>query len=293
MQQLGKGTFLCNFAQNGYHEPNQMSNTRTLLLVDDEAHILTSLKRMLRPDGYTVVTAPSGQEGLNVLATTSVDVIVSDQRMPGMSGVEFLRQAKALHPHTVRLVLSGYTDLQSVTDAINEGAIYKFLTKPWDDEHLRANIAEAFRHKELEDENLRLHQALGLAHEQLLQAHARLSDVMHDQARRLVQDQVVMGVAHEVLDRLPVAVMGCDEEGMIVLINAEALRVFPEAQPGVCLHEVNGLSGLAQWLSGPDTASAPDVQMQGQSWLVRYSALGYQSQSRGGVLTFIPTGPLA
>lgn len=268
-----------------------MGNTRTLLLVDDEEHILASLKRMLRRDGYTVVTAPSGQEGLTVLATTPVDVIVSDQRMPGMSGVEFLRQAKAAYPHTVRMVLSGYTDLQSVTDAINEGAIYKFLTKPWDDEHLRANIAEAFRHKELEDENLRLHQALGSAHEQLLQAHARLSDLTHDQARRLVQDQVVMGVAHEVLDRLPVAVMGCDEEGMVVLINAEALRVFPEAQPGVCLNEVDGLSALAPWLNGPTTASALALQVQGQTWRVRYCTLGHQSQSRGGVLTFIPIGP--
>jgi nitrogen fixation/metabolism regulation signal transduction histidine kinase len=107
----------------------------------------------------------------------------------------------------------------------------------------------------------------------------------------LVQDQVVMGVAHEVLDRLPVAVMGCDEEGMVVLINAEALRVFPEAQPGVCLNEVDGLSALAPWLNGPTTASALALQVQGQTWRVRYCTLGHQSQSRGGVLTFIPIGP--
>ncbi|MDO8369693.1 MAG: response regulator, partial [Candidatus Nitrotoga sp.] len=107
------------------------------------------LKRLLRHDGYNILTAMSAEQGLELLASHQVDVIISDQRMPGMSGVEFLRRVKTLHPETVRLVLSGYTDLQAVTDAINEGAIYKFLTKPWDDGILRANIEEAFRNKEM------------------------------------------------------------------------------------------------------------------------------------------------
>ena len=134
-----------------------MKQSRTLLLVDDEANILSSLKRLLRIDGYQILTAPSAEQGLELLASHRVYVIVSDQRMPGMSGVEFLRRVKVLHPETIRLVLSGYTDLQTVTDAINEGAIYKFLTKPWDDSHLRANIQEAFRTKEMADENRRPH----------------------------------------------------------------------------------------------------------------------------------------
>lgn len=268
-----------------------MSPTRTLLLVDDEEHVLASLKRMLRRDGYSIVTAGSGPAGLAVLAQTPVDVIVSDQRMPGMSGVEFLRQAKAHYPHTVRMVLSGYTELQSVTDAINEGAIYKFLTKPWDDDLLRANIAEAFRQKELEDENQRLHQALASAHKDLLQAHEKLHEVLHDQSRRLAQDQVLMGVSHEVLDRLPVAVMGCDEDGLIVLINAEALRVFPQAQPGIYLSEVEDLAPAAKLLGAPDGTPALCLDMQNQSWVVRFSALGHRSQSRGEVLTFLPKDP--
>ena len=132
-----------------------MKRSRTLLLVDDEESILSSLKRLLRPDGYEILTAQSAAQGLELLASHRVDVIVSDQRMPGMSGVEFLRRVKVQHPYTIRLVLSGYTDLQTVTDAINEGAIYKFLTKPWDDGNLRANIEEAFRTKEMADENRR------------------------------------------------------------------------------------------------------------------------------------------
>ncbi|MBI5923446.1 MAG: EAL domain-containing protein [Betaproteobacteria bacterium] len=144
-----------------------MRRKRTLLLVDDEANILSALKRLLRHDGYDILTALSAAQGMEMLAIHPVDVIISDQRMPGMSGVEFLRRVKTLHPETVRLVLSGYTDLQAVTDAINEGAIYKFLTKPWDDGILRANIEEAFRSKEMADENRRMHAELALAHEQL------------------------------------------------------------------------------------------------------------------------------
>ena len=122
---------------------------RTLLLVDDEENITASLVRLLRRDGYTILRASSGQEGLDLLARHMVGVIVSDQRMPGMTGTEFLGKVKELYPDTVRIVLSGYTELNSVTDAINRGAIYKFLTKPWEDDLLRANVEEAFQRYEM------------------------------------------------------------------------------------------------------------------------------------------------
>ncbi|MEB0137154.1 EAL domain-containing protein [Actimicrobium sp. CCC2.4] len=133
---------------------------RTLLLVDDEVNIVASLKRLLRRDDLHILTAHSGAEGLALLAQHPVDVILSDQRMPGMTGVEFLSIAKTRFPETVRIVLSGYTELQSVTDAVNEGDIYKFLTKPWDDTKLRGHIDEAFQRKELADENHRLTRAV-------------------------------------------------------------------------------------------------------------------------------------
>lgn len=155
-----------------------MKRSRTLLLVDDEANILTSLTRLLRADGYQILTAPDAEQGLDLLARHRVDVIVSDQRMPGMSGVEFLRRVKVLHPATIRLVLSGYTDLQTVTDAINEGAIYKFLTKPWDDSHLRANIQEAFRTKEQADENRRLHSEVPQANSQMTKTDQELQKLL-------------------------------------------------------------------------------------------------------------------
>ena len=128
------------------------SAERTLLLLDDEDNIRRSLIRLLRRDGYRILDASNARDAFELLATNHVQVILSDQRMPGMSGTEFLSEVKAMYPDTMRMVLSGFTDLSSITEAVNRGAIYKFLMKPWDDEALRAQVLEAFRHYERSQE---------------------------------------------------------------------------------------------------------------------------------------------
>jgi len=131
-----------------YLRPESFAETqpdRTLLLLDDEENVLRSLVRLFRRDGYRILAAGNVRDAFDLLATNDVQVILSDQRMSDMSGTEFLGRVKSLYPDTVRLVLSGYTDLTTVTDAINRGSIYRFLTKPWDDEELRKHIRQAFR----------------------------------------------------------------------------------------------------------------------------------------------------
>lgn len=118
---------------------------RTLLLLDDEENVLRSLVRLFRRDGYHILTANSVREAFDLLASNDAQVILSDQRMPDMSGTEFLTRVRDLYPNTIRMVLSGYTDLATITEAINKGAIYKFLTKPWNDDELREHIQTAFR----------------------------------------------------------------------------------------------------------------------------------------------------
>lgn len=125
---------------------NESTNQKTLLLLDDEENILRALTRVFPRDGYRILSTSDISEAFKLLAENDVQVIISDQRMPEMSGTEFFSQVKAIHPDTVRIVLSGYTDLKSVTDAINEGAIYKFLTKPWDDKQIREQIQQAFQY---------------------------------------------------------------------------------------------------------------------------------------------------
>ncbi|MFA7291312.1 MAG: response regulator [Rhodocyclaceae bacterium] len=118
----------------------------TLLLVDDEASMLSSLQRLLRRENYRILVASSGEEALTLLAENEVGVIISDQRMPAMSGTELLTRVRKMHPKTVRIILSGYTGLESLTEAINNGEIYKYLMKPWDDAELIETIRGAFRH---------------------------------------------------------------------------------------------------------------------------------------------------
>ncbi len=122
---------------------------KTLLLVDDDPSIVSALRRSLRKEGYRILSASSGEEALKLLAINEVNVLLSDQRMPHMAGTELLRRACVISPNTVRLILSGYSDLESVTRSVNEGYIYKFMSKPWVEEEMRTNIADAFRHSKM------------------------------------------------------------------------------------------------------------------------------------------------
>jgi|GEM_PF-1700877 len=122
---------------------------RTLLLVDDEAALLNALKRELHGPDYNLLTAASGEEALKILAESEVQVILSDYRMPGMTGVEFLSQARRRYPDAVRMVLSGYADIEAIIDAINHGQIYKFINKPWDSRRLQEVVRDAFEHYDL------------------------------------------------------------------------------------------------------------------------------------------------
>lgn len=254
--------------------------SRTILLVDDEENILSSLKRLLRRDGYRILTASGGEAGLEILAANAVDVIISDQRMPNMTGVEFLRRVKTLYPDTVRLVLSGYTEFQSITDAINEGAIYKFLTKPWDDEQLRASILEAFRIKALADENRRLS-------DELLLANQQLRVVLDEKQRQLQRDEVVLGIGQEILQLVPLPIIGLDDDDMVVFANAEADRLFGQGAPLIgsfaqavlppaLLNIIGGAVGEHRWAQG------------GLDWPVNYQRIGFNAATQGRVLVLGP-----
>ncbi|MDR7375905.1 diguanylate cyclase (GGDEF)-like protein [Rhodoferax ferrireducens] len=117
----------------------------TLLIVDNEESTLSALNRALRREGYRILTAQGSLEALELLASHSVQVVLCDQRLSKTTGVDFLTIVAQLYPDTMRIVLSGYTELQSVLDVVNRAEIYRFLTKPWDDGQLRQNIREAFR----------------------------------------------------------------------------------------------------------------------------------------------------
>jgi two-component system NtrC family sensor kinase len=130
-----------------------MASPARILFVDDEPAILNAVKRLFRREPYQIETAPDGKAGLEVFRRFRPAVVVSDHRMPGMTGVEFLAKVRAIDPESVRIILTGCTDLPAAEAAINQGEVWRFLTKPWNDEDLRATVAGAIERHRLVDEN--------------------------------------------------------------------------------------------------------------------------------------------
>ena len=271
---------------------------RTLLLVDDEQNILSALSRLFRRDGYRVLTASSGSEGLSVLAENKVGVILSDQRMPEMSGSEFLSLVKDRFPDTARIMLSGYTELASVTDAINRGAIYKFLTKPWEDELLRDNVRQAFEHYELTLENERLTQELTEANARLAATNQGLERRVEETSLESAQQVTVLNVAHEILDALPLGVLGVGDEGLVAIANRVAIDVLESMSPLPVLGTFANTRLPREMLDcleqvghgGVPVRAKMEVGAGLSPWEIIGSRIGLASEGRGYVLVMIPAG---
>lgn len=157
----------------------------TILCVDDEPNILSALRRLLRGKGYQVLTADSGGEGLEQLAAQPIDLVISDMRMPVMDGARFLAQVRERWPGTVRLLLTGYSDVQSIQDAINCGEIYRYITKPWDDNDLLLIVRHALERRALEQDKLRLEALTRQQNEELRQLNGSLEQKVEERTRQL------------------------------------------------------------------------------------------------------------
>ena len=143
----------------------------SLLVVDDEPEVLSSVHDLLRLD-YRVITCGDAGSALEILRSDDdIHVIMSDQRMPGMSGVELLRQAKAIRPEATRLLFTAYADIRTVIDAINQGHVFRYLAKPWDPDELQAVVRQAVEHHDLIVEKNRLVAELQAANAKLTEAN--------------------------------------------------------------------------------------------------------------------------
>jgi response regulator RpfG family c-di-GMP phosphodiesterase len=137
-----------------------------ILYVDDEVHNLNAFKASFRRT-FNVFTAESAMEAMTILETQSMHIIISDQRMPVTTGVEFLQSIIPLYPDPIRILLTGYADIFAVIDAINKGQVYLYITKPWQEDELRQNLERAFEIFSLRKENKKLTDQLLIVNEQL------------------------------------------------------------------------------------------------------------------------------
>lgn len=168
----------------------------TLLCVDDEPNILSALRRLFRPAGYRILIAGSGAEGLELMSSESVDLVISDMRMPEMDGARFLAQVRAQYPDAIRILLTGYADIESTVAAINQGEIYRYISKPWDEHHVLLVVKEALERKELEREKQRLELLTQAQNEELKALNASLEDKVRARTEEIRQANQFLELAN-------------------------------------------------------------------------------------------------
>jgi CheY-like chemotaxis protein len=157
----------------------------TVLVVDDEPSVLKSIRRQLIGEPYEVLLAESGESALEILRARCISLIVTDMRMPGMDGVTFLREVAGICPHSVRMVLSGYAEVSSILEAINEGHVWRYITKPWKGEDLKVAIRNAIDLWESEAERRRLLEELRHANDELRELNDHLEEKVRARTREL------------------------------------------------------------------------------------------------------------
>jgi putative nucleotidyltransferase with HDIG domain len=168
----------------------------TVLFVDDEVNILKALQRLLRNEPMTVLTASRPHEALDLLDRADAQLVVSDQRMPEMSGVDLLSSVRERHPDIVRMMLTGYTEMNIAVEAINRGEIYRLITKPWNDDELKATLRQAFDHYDLKREIRRLNQVTREQNFKLQDMNKNLEAKVRDRTRQLDQKNKELRTAY-------------------------------------------------------------------------------------------------
>lgn len=185
-----------------------------VLLVDDEPNVTEALKRALRRESYEIFTATSARDALKVLERTEIDVVISDEQMPEMSGSQFLAIVCDKYPHTIRIILTGQASLEAAVRAINEGQVYRFLNKPCNEVDLKVTVRQALLQKDLALQSRRLlreYQKQGAAIEELERRNPGIGTVETDDSGAILVDvegdtaELLEQIANEIDGRVPSA----------------------------------------------------------------------------------------
>lgn len=197
-----------------------------VLCVDDEINVLRALQRLFLDFDYEILTATSGKEGLEILKDTDmIQLVISDYRMPNMNGVDFLKEVCQNWPDTVRIVLSGYADTATIVSAINDGQVYKFIPKPWNDDELKISISKALEHYFIQQKYIELTKELETKNKELQEINNNLERLVDERTYSLTLQNQILTCSQNILDSLPVGVIGIDTDGSIVQCNRKGLEI--------------------------------------------------------------------
>lgn len=264
-----------------------MQKEITILCVDDEPNVLQALKRLFLDENYAILTASSGQEGIETLEKEPVQIVISDYRMPNMSGVEFLRMVYERWPDTVRIVLSGYADASTIVAAINEGRIYKFIPKPWNDDDLLVTVKNAVERYSLYTLNRQLSRELMTKNDALVKVNAQLNDLLEEKSRDLEFTSKSLVMHQSLLNAVPVGILGIDLGNLVVMCN--------DSCSSVCSDKAILVGGSAdvvvpaevrRFISRvKDTGRATEVQSHNGR---QFKMIGSAIENKGVIIVFVP-----
>jgi len=263
----------------------------TILCVDDEINIINSIKRLLRKENYQILTASSGAEALKVLEQNQVHLIISDQRMPEMSGTELLGIVKERYPEAIRTILSGFIDVDAIAESVNKGHIYKFFLKPWEDQTLKLEIQKALEQYDLQQANKELHRQVQEQNEELKKINENLETLVQERAKELIIQNQTLELSRAILDDLPVAIIGVGADGVISLINQEAQKFSFNGQGIIVGEEVGNYfeDSVAEKISmalGTNTTQILNsYRLSGMSYKVHFTPLSGSFRGTGVILT--------
>ena len=227
----------------------------TVMLVDDEASILKSLKRLFRKEGHTILTAGGGTEALEILKAHigSVSLIISDQRMPGMNGAAFLEQSIACCPDAMRFLLTGYSDLDAVVDAVNKGKIHRYLNKPWNDQELLTLARDALSQVELRRENIRLTELTQRQNAELAELNKTLETKVNERTWALKYQNKMLQTLNQGLEKSIMDIIRL----LISLVESSNARL------GHYMRETSQLARKIAAAAGLDGAEQNRIEMAG------------------------------
>ncbi|MDH5586765.1 MAG: response regulator [Nitrospirota bacterium] len=242
-----------------------------LLYVDDEPGIARAIRRILKGEAVNVLTAGGGPEALEILRKQSVSLILTDYRMPEMNGIEFLEQASALCPDAFRMILTGYAEAHVLVEAVNRGQIYKILYKPFQEEDIKLTVRSGLEHHAKNLENRKLLEELAQRNTELAILNQKLQSGLEGTQADLTISSTALGMAQQVLNEIPAAVIGVESSGLIVFANKLANVWFaPPTAPrmfslvGACSSDV--LSGpvieTLMEISATPLMKAKDLRVQ-------------------------------
>jgi response regulator RpfG family c-di-GMP phosphodiesterase len=205
-------------------------SNHTILCVDDEKNILSAMKRLLRKEDFQVLTCSSGAEALDLMTENEVHLVICDQRMPVMNGTSLLKIVKEKYPDVIRIILTGYTEVDSITNSINEGHVYKFFLKPWNDQNLKLEIRQALEQYDLIKANQELHEKIVNQNEKLRIMNENLEELVKERTRSLEIQNHALQISHSILEDLPLPIIGVSAEKLVVLVNQAAQNILGEEQ---------------------------------------------------------------